>query len=107
MFKEVQFFMHLKIRKLFQTGNSLTINTRVCDHDLFVRSFLSCSREPLTGHDSNMDLTSIEDRRGRQRTREDRDTGRARCASLDTRAMSDYSDIMGGYSARSRQVCWG
>jgi len=66
------------------------------------RSFLSCSREPLTGHDSTMDLTLMGDRRGRREKREE--TRKARCASLDTRPTNDYSDILAGYSARSRQA---
>ena len=75
------------------------------------RSFLSCSREPLAGLGSTADLVGAasgagEAGRGRQEMR-----GRLgpRSASLDTRATTscqrtDYSAVLAGYSARSRQA---
>ena len=48
------------------------------------RSFISCSREPLTGFGSTTDLSKTESR-GRKQNKEN--LSKMRCASLDTRSM--------------------
>ena len=55
----------------------------------FYRSFISCSREPLTGFGSNVDVSTSGGERERGRAK-DKKAGNAkgRCMSLDTRVTA-------------------
>ena len=53
----------------------------------FYRSFISCSREPLAGFGSNVDVSTSGGERGRAREKK-AGSAKGRCMSLDTRVIS-------------------
>ena len=57
------------------------------------RSFISCSREPLAGFGSNVDVSIESEERGRPRQKK---TGsfKARCVSLDTKVFSQANSCL-------------